>query len=155
MKFPSLFPAIDLPFIPYRRSNYPLVNRTSAKFVDVIFTTKAPNIPFIDEIFAGFSHFGYTEVDADCVYYANPERLLIEQEPCVIMPGTPCSHVFAVFVFISAYSGRCLYHFGPCPDPLIGQASNQEVGLTRLNCADHPFLKRTCIRTSSNPIKSC
>ncbi|XP_074595271.1 uncharacterized protein LOC141850533 [Brevipalpus obovatus] len=147
--------ALDLPFLPYRRSNYPLVNRTSAKFVDVIFTTIAPDVPQLDGYYTATMHVGYLEVDANCVYYVNPERILLEQEPCVSMPGSICSHVFSVLVYVSAYSGRCLYRYGPCPDKIIPLNTSREVGSTRLNCADHPFLGRTCITTSSNPLISC
>ncbi|XP_074603877.1 phospholipase A1 VesT1.02-like [Brevipalpus obovatus] len=145
----------ELPSIPFRNSNYPLANRTSAKYFEAIFTTKSSNIPVIDEITSAIAHLGYFEVDAHCVYYVNPELLLAEQPPCVILPGpTFCSHDFAQQVFISAYSGRCLYRYGPCPE-IILPPSNQEYGLTRLNCPDHPSLGRTCIRTTSFPVKSC
>ncbi|XP_074595368.1 phospholipase A1-like [Brevipalpus obovatus] len=146
---------IELTSVPFRNSNYALANYTSAKFFDVIFSTKSTNIPVVDQVNIMLGHLGYFEVVADCAYYANPERLLLEQEPCVVLPATSfCSHFFGMQVFLSAYSGRCLYHYGPCPD-IVGVPSNQEIGYTRLNCADHPFLQRTCIRTTSNPVKSC
>jgi len=63
-----LLSALDLPAIPYRGSNYALTNHTSAKFVDVIFTTLSPNIPVVEEISAVLTHLGYFEVVADCVY---------------------------------------------------------------------------------------
>jgi len=150
-----LFSAIDLPAIPFRGSNYAITNHTSAKFVDVIFTTISPSIPFPQELAALAFHVGYFEVVADCVYYVNPKSLFTEQPPCARFPVVyGCSHAFSTLVFISAYSGRCLYRYEPCPE-YLGIPSNSKIGFTRLNCADHPFLSRTCIRTSSNPLVSC
>ncbi|XP_074603878.1 uncharacterized protein LOC141857294 [Brevipalpus obovatus] len=147
--------AIELVARPFRGSNYPLANSTSAKYFEVIFSTISPNNPALNQLSSTLAHLGYFEVIADCAYYVNPKSLLTEQPPCLILPGpTFCSHFFGIQVFLSAYSGRCLYGYGPCPD-FIGVPSNQETGLTRLNCEDHPFLHRTCIQTSANPVKSC
>ncbi|XP_074603880.1 phospholipase A1-like [Brevipalpus obovatus] len=146
---------MDMFAIPYRRSNYALTNHTSAKFFDAIFTTKSPATPGLDEAAAFLGKEGFYEVVADCAYYVNPELLLAEQPPCIILPGpTFCSHFYSVIIFLSAYSGRCLYRYGPCPE-IVGVPSNQETGLTRLNCADHPFLRRTCITSGLKPLDTC
>ncbi|XP_074603879.1 phospholipase A1-like [Brevipalpus obovatus] len=146
---------IELVAKPFRNSNYPLTNHTSAKFFNALLSTRALGIPVVDDISSNLAHLGYYEVAADCAYYVNHELILAEQPPCFILPGpTFCSHFFGLQVFIAAYSGRCLYQYGPCP-VIVRVPSNQEVGFTKLDCSDHPFLQRTCIRTSSNPLKSC
>jgi len=90
------------------------------------------------------------------VYIVNPKTIQLVQPVYAPLTGTPCSHFFSLFVFTSAYSGRCLYNYGPCPtdDPQIGD-SVQETGYTRLNCKDHPYLYRTCIEVGPMPSSTC
>ncbi|XP_074595821.1 phospholipase A1 VesT1.02-like [Brevipalpus obovatus] len=147
--------ALDLPSFAFRRSNYALTNHTHADFVDILLTTVSIPVPVIDELISFTFDFGLIEVLGDCVYIVNPQHILGEQPKCEgILPT--CSHLFSTTVFISAYSRKCLFRFSPCPPSFnIWGKSSSSTGYTRLDCTDHPYLKRTCIYTSPNPIQAC
>lgn len=147
--------ALDLPSFAFRRSNYALTNHTHADFVDILITTVSIPLPVVDEIISFTFDFGYIEALGDCVYIVNPQHVLDEQPKCEGNIPT-CSHLFSTTVFIAAYSRKCLFRFSPCPVSLeVWGKSSPSTGYTRLNCKDHPYLKRTCIYTSPNPIENC
>ncbi|XP_074593674.1 uncharacterized protein LOC141849307 [Brevipalpus obovatus] len=150
------FMAIELPSIPFRRSNYKLVNHTHAKFVDMLFTTVVSPIALLDEIDSALGKVGYIEAIGDCVYLVNPKNINSFQPVCFPFQNTACSHGYAMFVFAAAYSDKCVYNYGPCPllPPNLG-ISVPETGTTRLDCRDHPHLKRTCINVGPYPLISC
>lgn len=99
-----------------------------------------------------FFHFGAYDADGTCNYFINPLTLYYNQPQCSF-DYYLCSHLAAAVVYAAALMEKCVYKYYQCP-PFYGY-SIPHSGLTRMNCADHPSLKRTCISTSLFPIRSC
>lgn len=143
--------AIDPPWYPFAGTNYELINFSHAKYVDIIVTTGAPRTPVLDFFYLLIGAYGVPEAEGHCVYLVNPEHIYNTQPRC----GTlfACSHGIALIAFVAAESGRCIYGFSGCPS--VFNTSSPFSGKTRLNCRDHPWLRKTCVYTNDDLFNKC
>lgn len=144
---------MDLPALAYRRGNYPVLNFTHGKYVDVILSTVVFPAPFVDEIPQSQFQVGTIEARPTCLYLINPNEILVHQPPCSALAFSQCSHIFSYSVYLSTVSEKCIYKYFPCPD-FLGKSSPL-TGYTRLYAKDHPYLKRTCFNTTAFPLQTC
>ncbi|XP_074600232.1 pancreatic lipase-related protein 3-like [Brevipalpus obovatus] len=146
------FMALDLPAIPFRKSNYAVTNYTHAEVVNVIITTLAPPFPILEDLGALFTwRIGILEADGHCVFILNPDQINVDMNPCNGIHS--CSHWFSVVAFSAALSERCVFRFSQCPFNL--GTSSPLRGKTRFDCRDHPWIRRTCVATSPAPLTRC
>lgn len=119
---------------------------------NIVLTTLAPKIPVLEDIVALVDwSIGAVEADGHCVYIVNPDKIYQEQGHCEHIHS--CSHWFAVAAYSAGLSGHCKFRYSQCPSE-IGPSS-PAAGWTRFDCRDHPWIRKTCVKTSEHPMAKC